>query len=128
MSRFARLRHHPYFSGYFDDVHPLFWLVLVWQLIRVCDEMDARRVGHILLRVYWWGGIEVTFWGDPKPDPSAYKPLEPSRAHWSDPVWESATPETLLGLPARPILPRSRGRCPKGAEGACALAPIADTS
>ena len=129
MSRFASIRQHPALSRYFDAVHPLFWPVLVWQLKAIFNDMQTRGCASVLLRLHWWGWLEVTFWGDRMPDPSAYKPIDPTRPHWTDPAWESAAPAIFISFnAASAILPRPRVKRPNGVEAACALAPIADTS
>jgi hypothetical protein len=95
--------------------------------------MDARRCDEILVFVHWWGGIEITHYGDPAPSPSAYRPLDPQRKAWDDPAWATALP-TLLNAdePHRPIFPCVSGGSARPrsglTKGACARAATADTS
>ena len=127
-----RVRKHPVFTEYFDAVLPIFWPVLFWSLLRMCDRMDARRCDEILVFVHWWGGIEITHYGDPTPSPSAYRPLTPTRKAWDDPAWATALP-AILNIEACavifPCFSVGSGRPRSGlTKGACALTPHADTS
>jgi hypothetical protein len=133
-----RVRKYPVFAGYFDAVLPIFWPVVFWYLLRVCDQMDARRCNEILVMVHWWGGIEITYYGDPAPSPSAYRALVPTRKAWDDPAWETTLP-AILNIEARAvILPCESGgfegkafalQTPReGMKGACTLQATADTS
>ena len=75
MINFAALRRlskHPLFADYFAFVLPIFWPVLYWQLRRMAEQMAARGCSEILVQVSWWGGIEITHFGDRAPSPSAY--------------------------------------------------------
>jgi hypothetical protein len=127
------VRKHPVFTEHFDAVLPIFWPVVFWYLLRVCDQMDARRCNEILVMVHWWGGIGITYYGDPAPSPSAYRPLAPTRKAWDDPAWATALP-TLLNIdePHRlffPCFSGGSGRPRSGlTKGACALYAHADTS
>jgi len=93
--------------------------------------MDARRCDEILVFVHWWGGIEITHYGDPAPSPSAYRPLTPQRKAWDDPAWETSLPAGLLPE-VQPIFPCIRGGSgrPRSGltKGAYALTPHADSS
>jgi len=64
-----RVRKRPVFTEYLDAVLPIFWPVVFWYLLRVCDQMDARRCNEILVMVHSWGGIGITYYGDPAPAP-----------------------------------------------------------
>ena len=133
-----RVRKHPVFTEYFDAVLPIFWPVLFWSLLRMCDRMDARRCDEILVFVHWWGGIEITHYGDPAPSPSAYRPPVPARKAWDDPAWATALPAFLVTEARAGIFPCESGgfegkafalQTPReGMKGASALSPIADTS
>ena len=127
-----RVRKHPVFTEYFDAVLPIFWPVLFWSLLRMCDRMDARRCDEILVFVHWWGGIEITHYGDPAPSPSAYRPLTPTRKAWDDPAWETSLPAFLASEARAVIFPCIRGGSgrPRSGltKGVCALSPITDTS
>ena len=127
-----RVRKHPVFTEYFDAVLPIFWPVLFWSLLRMCDRMDARRCDEILVFVHWWGGIEITHYGDPTPSPSAYRPLTPQRKAWDDPCWETSLPEfpcTEARALIFPCASGGSGRPRSGlTKGACALTPHADSS
>ena len=128
-----RVRKHPAFAAYFDFVLPIFWPVVFWYLLRVADQVDARRCGEVLVFVHWWGGIEITWYGDPAPSPSAYRPLTPLRKAWDDPCWASALPAIFNADDAHLLFcPRTCGGCGRAksalTKGACALQAIADTS
>jgi hypothetical protein len=127
-----RVRKHPVFTEYFDAVLPIFWPVVFWYLLRVCDQMDARRCGEILVFVHWWGGIEITHYGDPDPSPSAYRPITPTRKAWDDPAWATALPAELCVEVRAVIFPCASGGSgrPRSGltKGAYALSPITDTS
>ena len=128
-----RVRKHPVFTEYFDAVLPIFWPVVFWYLLRVCDQMDARRCNEILVFVHWWGGIEITYYGDAAPSPSAYRPLAPTRKAWDDPVWASSLPAILNTADTHrlifPCASGGSGRPRSGlTKGAYARAAIADTS
>ncbi len=128
-----RVRKHPVFTEYFDAVLPIFWPVVLWYLLRVCDQMDARRCNEVLVFVHWWGGIEITYYGDPVPSPSAYRPLAPMRKAWDDPAWASSLPALLNTADTHsfifPCDSGGSGRPRSGlTKGASALNPLADTS
>lgn len=132
MPSFARLRRHPGFAAFFDVVHPFFWPVLFWQLVRASKQIAALGCGESLVRVHWWGGITIAYLGDRAPDPSAYRPLAPSRPAWDDPCWSTAVP-AFLNAGARaaifPCFSGGSGRPRSGlTKGACALAARPDTS
>ncbi|MFN3609035.1 MAG: hypothetical protein ACK4Y9_08225 [Hyphomonas sp.] len=127
-----RVRKHPVFAGYFDAVLPIFWPVVFWYLLRVADQMDAHGNCDVLVQVHWWGGIDITYYGDPAPSPSAYRPLSPTRKAWDDPAWATAIPAGLC-IEARavifPCASGGSGRPRSGlTKGASALTPHADTS
>ncbi len=126
----ARLSKHPALSGYFELVHPIFWPILLWHLKKVALQVDDAGRDNALIRITWWGGVYLEYLGDRITDPSAYRPLALTRAHWSDESWSTALPVQFAKEGTLFILPRSRGRCPKGAEGGFALphAPLTDTS
>lgn len=133
MTMLAALRRHPDFAGFFDLVFPLFWPVLAWQLVRASKQLAAIGRGDSLVRVHWWGGITIAYFGDRAPDPSAYRPITPLRPVWSDPVWSAAVPAFLnTDEPHRFIFPRihgGSGRPHSGlTKGAFTLSPTADTS
>lgn len=132
MPSFARLRRHPAFAGFFDLVHPFFWPVLFWQLVRVSKEIAALGCGESLVQVHWWGGITIAYLGDRAPDPSAYRPLPPSRPAWNDPCWSTAVPAFLNAEARAAIFPCFSGGSgsPRSGltKGASALSPTADTS
>jgi len=130
MSRFARLRHHPRFSDYFDAVHPLFWLVLVWNLRRMIDQIDARGGGDALISISWWGGVSIDYLSDPAP--SGHRSIAPSRKPWSDVSWASSIPSELLSELRALVCPRLNGESGGALStltmGACARSAHADTS
>ena len=127
-----RVRKHPAFAAYFEAVLPIFWPVVFWHLLRMADQMDARGSAEILVLVYWWGGIEITYYGDPPPSPSAYRPLAPMRKVWDDAAWATAIPAELCieaGALIFPCASGGSGRPRSGlTKGASALTGKADTS
>ena len=134
-----RVRKRPVFTEYLDAVLPIFWPVVFWYLLRVCDQMDARRCNEILVMVHSWGGIGITYYGDPAPSPSDYRPLASMRKAWDDPAWFSSLPAILSADGPRPLtFPCDSGgfegkafalQTPReGMKGACALYAHADTS
>jgi len=127
-----RLRRHPDFAGFFDLVHPFFWPVLFWQLIRASKYIATLGCREALVDVNGWGFVTIAFLGDRDPSPSAYRPPVPTRAHWSDPVWSSSLPAVFSTDDAQLICPRTcggSGRAPSAlTKGASALTPHADTS
>ena len=128
-----RVRKHPVFAAYFDAVHPLFWLVLIWQLRRAFDRIDAYGSDDALIAVSWWGSVEITYYGDPAPSPSAYRPIAPTRKAWDDPCRATALP-TLHNTDDThhfifPCFSGGSGRAQSAlTKGACAFTPNADTS
>ncbi|MGE6698724.1 hypothetical protein ACQKH5_13595 [Hyphomonas sp. NPDC076900] len=133
MFSLARLRKEPALARYFAFVHPFFWPVLIWQLARAVDEVRAAGRCGAMLRVMWWGGVRIEYLGDAAPNPSAYRPVEPTRPHWSDPCWSSDLPAIFTAEAAHPFFfPRTSGGSgrPRSGltKGASALAAYADTS
>ncbi|PKP80112.1 MAG: hypothetical protein CVT79_16730 [Alphaproteobacteria bacterium HGW-Alphaproteobacteria-18] len=107
--------------------------MLFWQLLRMADQMDAHGCREVLVQVSWWGGIEITHYGDPAPSPSAYRPITPTRKPWDDPAWATALPMLLNADEAHLLFfPRPCGGSGRAqsalTKGACALQAIADTS
>ncbi|MFN4184680.1 MAG: hypothetical protein ACK4M6_07820 [Hyphomonas sp.] len=128
-----RVRKHPAFAEYFDFVLPIFWPVVFWYLLRVADLMDARGSREALVTVHWWGGIDITYYGDPAPSPSAYRPLVAMRKAWDDPCWSSSLPAEINAdephLLFFPCASGGSGRPRSGlTKGAYALSANADTS
>lgn len=108
MSHLDRLRHDPAFAGFFADVHWIFWPVLLWQLTRAVRWMEAWGCWDAMVRVRWWGGVEIVYLGDRDPAPGTYVPLAPVRPHWSDPVWASDVPAAIEAAApplSRPVSP-----------------------
>ncbi|OZB13520.1 MAG: hypothetical protein B7X53_15915, partial [Hyphomonas sp. 34-62-18] len=101
-------------------------------------EVTAAGRRGALIRISWWGGVRIEYLGDPQPDPSVYRPLEPARKPWGDPVWSSAIPINLSPEAQPLFFPRKCGgfegkafalQTPReGMKGAYALTPHADTS
>ncbi|MFN3610152.1 MAG: hypothetical protein ACK4Y9_13910 [Hyphomonas sp.] len=128
-----RVRKHPAFAEYFDAVLPIFWPVVFWYLLRVADQMDAHGNCDVLVQVHWWGRIDITYYGDPTPSPSAYRPLAPTRKAWDDPCWATAIPTLLKTDDAHPLIfPCASGGSGRAqsalTKGACTLTAKADTS
>ena len=138
MLNLARLSQHPLLAPYFEAVNPFFWPVLIWQLMKMASEVTAAGRQGALIRISWWGGVRIEYLGDPQPDPSAYRPLEPARKPWSDPCWSSNIPADLCQAVAPLFFPRKCGgfegkafalQTPReGMKGVSTLSPIADTS
>ena len=139
MMSIARLSKEPALAEYFALVHPFFWWVFVWQMRLAARHLKAAGRTGALIRISWWGGVRIEYLGDPKPNPSAYRPMEPTRRAWDDPVWSTALPTFLNADDAHnPIFPRLRGgfegsafalQMPREeAKGVCTLMSIADTS
>ncbi|PKP82222.1 MAG: hypothetical protein CVT79_08010 [Alphaproteobacteria bacterium HGW-Alphaproteobacteria-18] len=133
MTMLAALRRHPDFAGFFDLVHAFFWPVLAWQLVRASKQIAALGCGESLVRVHWWGGITIAYLGDRAPDPSAYRPLAPTRKAWDDPCWSTSLPAEINTDEAHnlifPCASGGSGRPRSGlTKGACTLSAHADTS
>ncbi|MFN4185952.1 MAG: hypothetical protein ACK4M6_14335, partial [Hyphomonas sp.] len=97
------------------------------------DLMDARGSREALVTVHWWGGIDITYYGDPAPRPSACRPLVPVRKAWDDPAWATALPAEINADEPHPLFfpcaSGGSGRPRSGlTKGASALTPHADTS
>ena len=134
-----RVRNHPVFAGYFAAVLPIFWPVLFWNLLRMAERMKGQGNCDALIVLHWWGGIEITHYGDPAPSPSAYRPITPTRKAWSDPIWSSSVPAEITAAETHTLFfPCFSGgfegkafalQTPReGMKGACALSLHADTS
>jgi hypothetical protein len=127
MTRFQRLLRSPVYRPWFDQVHPLFWPVLYWQLECTFAWMKRTGIMDVMLSIRWWGKVDVVYIGDKRPDPSAYRPYVLTKPRFDDPVWQSDLPLAFAfdPLTVRPdatsILPLPRGRCPEGTEGAFPL-------
>ena len=132
MMSIARLSKEPALADYFALVHPFFWWIFVWQMRLAAKHLKAAGRTGALIRISWWGGVRIEYLGDPKPNPSAYRPVEPARKAWSDPCWSSAIPANLLPE-ARPLFfPRTCGGSGRAlsalTKGACTVTPHPDTS
>ncbi len=131
MWNLARLSKHPDLAPYFAQVLPIFWPVLYWQLVKMSAQLRAAGCREALGRVTWWGGVYITLLGDRTPSPSAYRPLTPTRGHWSDESWSTALPAQFTGEGTLFILPRKRGRWQAAAQpdgGGISLSIVTDTS
>ena len=132
MFSLARLRKEPALAQYFAFVHPFFWPVLIWQLGRAVAQVRAAGRQGAMLRVMWWGGVRIEYLGDAAPNPSAYRPVEPTRKPWSDPAWSSDLPDFLGSKASAVIFPRANGGSGRLlrslTKGACTLPATADTS
>jgi len=132
MMSIARLSKEPALAEYFALVHPFFWCVLVWQMRLAAKHLKAAGRTGALIRISWWGGVRIEYLGDPKPNPSAYRPMEPTRKAWDDPIWSSAIPANLLPEAHPLFFPRTRGGSGRLlsslTKGACTLPVTADTS
>ena len=132
MFSLARLRKEPALAQYFAFVHPFFWLVLIWQLGRAVAQVRAAGRQGAMLRVMWWGGVRIEYLGDAQPNPSAYRPVEPTRKAWDDPCWSSAVPAFLGGEASAVIFPCFSGGSGRAlsalTKGGCTLTPHPDTS
>ncbi len=132
MMSIARLSKEPALAEYFALVHPLFWWVFVWQMRLAAKHLKAAGRTGALIRISWWGGVRIEYLGDPKPNPSAYRPSQPTCKPWDDPSWSSAIPANLLPETHPLFFPRTSGGSGRLlsslTKGACALTSIADTS
>ena len=139
MFNLAQIARHPALAGFFAEVHPLFWPVLLWHLMRVRDRLVAagcHEGGMILIR--WWGRVDLIYASDPVPSPSAYRPITPQRKAWDDPIWSTAVPAFLAAEASTVIFPCFSGgfegkafalHTPREVmKGAYALPATADTS
>ncbi|AXE65354.1 hypothetical protein BBF93_14830 [Hyphomonas sp. CACIAM 19H1] len=131
MMSIARLSKEPALAEYFALVHPFFWWVFVWQMRIAAKHVQAAGRTGALIRISWWGRVRIEYLGDPRPDPSAHRPAEPTRKAWDDPSWSSAFP-AIFNADAPHTLFVLRASGEKGSprsvltKGACA--PITDTS
>ena len=132
MMSIARLSKEPALAEYFALVHPFFWWVFVWQMRLAARHLKAAGRTGALIRISWWGGVRIEYLGDPKPSPSAYRPLEPTRKPWDDPSWATGIPVEINAADTHQIFPCTcggSGRPRSGlTKGACALTPHPDTS
>ncbi|KCZ98933.1 hypothetical protein HPO_08534 [Hyphomonas polymorpha PS728] len=132
MMSIARLSKEPALAEYFALVHPFFWWVFVWQMWIAAKHVQAAGRTGALIRISWWGRVRIEYLGDQRPDPSAYRPAEPTRKAWDDPSWSSAIPIDLLPKARLLFCPRTRGGSGRAlsalTKGACALSATADTS
>ena len=61
MFNLAQMARHPLLGGFFAAVHPIFWPVLFWQLMRAAERLTAMGCHNGgLLTVHWWGGVDIT--------------------------------------------------------------------
>ena len=132
MTQLARLARNQALACFFECVHPLFWPVLLWQLRRASTHLTACRHKNAMVRIRWWGGVEIVILGQPEDDPSAYKPIPAAHLHWSHPVWSAAVPVTIIELATRAVpvpagADRITSRCIRP-DRVCPLPPAADTS
>lgn len=132
MVNLASLARNPVFACYFECVHPLFWAILYWQLKRAALRLSEGGYTNALIRIRWWGGVEILYPGARREDPSAYKPVPRQRPHWSDPAWASDMPavftaDAALGLFAAFEIAEATPRRPR-LSAVIVQAPAADTS
>jgi hypothetical protein len=124
MVPFRTLRQSPHFARAFAHVHPLFWPVLWWSLNRLLKWYETAGYENVLYSITRFGLIRIAFYGARTPEPGAYQPLTPTRAHWSDPVWATATPAIARALAARDLTPGATFILPRQAGGSiCGLCP-----
>ncbi|MGE6697537.1 hypothetical protein ACQKH5_07595 [Hyphomonas sp. NPDC076900] len=133
MMSIARLSKEPALAEYFALVHPFFWWVFVWQMRIAAKHVQAAGRTGALIRISWWGRVRIEYLGDQRPDPSAYRPAEPTRKAWDDPSWSSSLPAIFNADAPQPLFfPRANGgsgRAPSAlTKGACALTAGPDTS
>jgi hypothetical protein len=134
MFNLAQMARHPLLAGFFAAVHPIFWLVLFWQLMRAAERLTAMGCHNGgLLTVHWWGGVDITYASEPVPSLSAYRPITPAHKAWDDPCWSTPLPaEINADEPHNLFFPcdsGGSGRPRSGlTKGACALPATADTS
>jgi hypothetical protein len=122
MFTLTQLRQNPYYTRFFDRVHPFFWPVIWWTFNRVIRDYLASGTTEYLIGVTWWGQVYIAFIGDKLPDPLTYRPMERTFRPLTDDSWASDLPTNLEGLspfdelmtfPDGPVL-RSLRRSRKG--------------
>ena len=133
MFNLAQLARHPALAGFFAEVHPFFWPVLLWHLMRVRDRLVAAGChdGGMVI-IHWWGGVDLVYACDPLPNPSGCRSVTLTRKAWDDPCWASTLPAEFCVEARAVIFPRDNGGSgrPRSGltKGACTLQVIADTS
>ncbi len=137
MTPMRALRANPHFAPLFARVHPLCWPILWWSLNRLLDWFETANYEEVLYATNRWGFIRIAYYGDRKPDPSAYRPYVLEKPRWDDPMWSTNVPKHFLTLSAyetQQLIPNPPPRSGGGGslrrsetEGACALSFI-DTS
>ena len=120
----------------YAHVLPVFWPYL-WLQLRWIFKRQDKELRTLLISVSKWGHVHIVQIGDHW---RAYRKPAAVKPSWNDPIWESHISPNLVGVfqeDSKPsptdetsqartvLLPRLRGRCPKGAEGG---APHPDTS
>lgn len=61
-------------------MHWIFWPALLWQMARAAARMEAWGCWDAMVRVRWWGGVELVYLGDRDPALGTYAPLAPAPA------------------------------------------------
>jgi hypothetical protein len=98
MFTLTQLRQNPFYTRFFDRVHPFFWPVIWWTFNRVIRDYLASNTTEYLIGVTWWGQVYVAAIGDKLPDPPAYKPIPRTFRPLTDDSWASDLPTNLDGL------------------------------
>ena len=70
MFNLTELRQNPFYTRFFDAVHPFFWPVIWWTFNRVIRDYLASNTTEYLIDVTWWGQVYVAAIGDKLPDPN----------------------------------------------------------
>jgi len=98
MFTLTQLRQNPYYTRFFDRVHPFFWPVIWWTFNRVIRDYLASNTTEYLIGVTWWGQVYVAAVGDKLADPLTYKPIPRTFRPLTDESWATALPTNLEGL------------------------------
>ena len=135
MTPMSALRANPHFAHLFERVHPLCWPILWWSLNRLLDWFETANYEEVLYATNRWGYIRIAYYGDKKPDPSAYRPYVLEKPRWDDACWATNVPApflltttTLRPHPNPPLRSGGGGSRlslwrSRETEGACALTP-----
>ncbi|MFN4225076.1 MAG: hypothetical protein ACK4HR_02075 [Hyphomonas sp.] len=120
MTPMRALRANPHFASLFAHVHPLCWPILWWSLNRLIRWYVRSGYAEVLYETSPWGFIRIAYYGDRKPDPSAYRPYVLEKPRWDNPVWRTNAPTRLLDIAACETLrlhPHPPSRSGGGCEG-----------
>ena len=98
MFTLTQLHQIPFYTRFFDAVHPFFWPVIWWTFNRVIRDYLASNTTEYLIGVTWWGQVYVAAIGDKLPDPDTYTPIPRTFRPLTDACWGTDLPANLEGL------------------------------